>query len=338
MGADSILYELYAQNVGRFFSGSRGHEQAIYYYITHIWSDLFPWSVLIPFAAVWLVRGPLRERRDVQLLLWWIGVFFVFLSVATTKRQLYLLPVYPAVALVLAPWIDRVTRGRRVGSDTPSPRPALIWSIVAAGILAVLGLALLGLTIGHGAVLERIELTPLEREVAQALRVPIGGLALVMILGAGWIAAAWRRSDTCGALVRLGLAQLPVYLLLIAWLLPAMNPVRSYRPACRWISSRIGDEPRLGLVNRSASKSVHKMGAFGFYTDTLIDILRTPEDVEHFFASHPDSLVMIEDDATELIFRDAGESWRGRVLREMQITGDRYLALAGPDGSAHRTP
>jgi hypothetical protein len=47
---------------------------------------------------------------------------------------------------------------------------------------------------------------------------------------------------------------------------------------------------------------------------------------------------MIEDDATELIFRDAGESWRGRVLREMQITGDRYLALAGPDGSAHRTP
>lgn len=333
MGADSILYELYAQNVGRFFSGSRGHEQAVYYYVTRIWSDLFPWSVLFPFAVVWLARGRQRGARNVQLLMWWVGVFVAFLSVATTKRQLYLLPVYPAIALLIAPWVDSVTRGgSRDPAKDPSPKPALAWSIIAATLLGLVGLGLVGLFAGFHPVMRGIELSPLERETALAMRAPIAVLGFVLIGGAVAVGLAWYRGDTRGSLVRLGLAQIPMYLVVLVGLLPAMDPVRSYGPAGRWIREQIGDDSRIGLVNRSAAKSVAKMGAFGFYSETLVDILREPGEIEDFFERHPGSVVMIEDEAVDQVFLDDEGPWRDRVIREVQITGDTYLALGAPPG------
>jgi len=126
MGSDSILYELYAQNFARFLSGSRGHEQPFYYFFVNVWVDLFPWSFLLPFAIWWIYRTELKRDRNVQLCLWWFGTFIVFLSLAATKRQLYLLPAYPAAALMLAPWISRVGRDGHPPTSRRGSLPSLL--------------------------------------------------------------------------------------------------------------------------------------------------------------------------------------------------------------------
>src|SRR5690606_11154974 len=99
MGSGWFWGEIHAQNFARFDEGGRGHVHAGHYYLTRIWIDLAPWSPLLPFAVVWAWRRR-RGSRWTQLALWWFGASFVFWSLAATKRQVYLLPSYPAIALL----------------------------------------------------------------------------------------------------------------------------------------------------------------------------------------------------------------------------------------------
>ena len=108
MGVETFLGEILAQNFQRFQSGFRGHGQPLYYYLTEIWFDLIPWALLLPFAIWWVVRSGLWRNRYLQLALWWFGTFFVFLSLAETKRLVYMLPAYPAAALLLGRYFTAI--------------------------------------------------------------------------------------------------------------------------------------------------------------------------------------------------------------------------------------
>ena len=69
----------------------------------------FPWSVFLPVAIyrMW-VRFEVRAHAlDSDLLIaCWIGVWFAFYSFACTNRPNELLPIYPAVALILARYLN----------------------------------------------------------------------------------------------------------------------------------------------------------------------------------------------------------------------------------------
>lgn len=76
------------------------HKQPPWYYLTVLPVQLLPWSALIPGALVyaWRRRGDANDR----FLL--VHALFVclFFSVWTEKRDLYVLPAYPAFALLLS--------------------------------------------------------------------------------------------------------------------------------------------------------------------------------------------------------------------------------------------
>lgn len=83
------------------------------YYLYHIPAILvgfFPWSILLGPTVVDIVRR-VRSRdpwRDASILaLCWFGTWFVFWSICKTKLPHYLLPAYPALALLVACFIDR---------------------------------------------------------------------------------------------------------------------------------------------------------------------------------------------------------------------------------------
>jgi hypothetical protein len=62
---------------------------------------LFPWSLALPIALLRRVRGSPEDSTGRFLHSWWMVIFMiVFLS--TIKRAVYLLPAYPAVALIAA--------------------------------------------------------------------------------------------------------------------------------------------------------------------------------------------------------------------------------------------
>ena len=329
MGADSIVYELYAQNFQRFFSGFRGHGRPITYYLTNFWGDLWPWSWLLPVAIWWIWHTPWRRDRRVQLALWWLGTFFVFLSFAVTKRQLYLLPAYPAFALLLAPWLEAVSR-RPSGTDPPSAKPVQVWAVGITVTFVVLGFAFIATTVAFEPIVQRAGLNPQELEVAHLLRAPLAGTGGLLLASAVWLALAWRRRDPTTSFVRVTGVHILLFMVLQAWVMPAFDPTKTYRPQSQWIVEQIGAGTTFAMVHPRQAMGVRKRGAFGYYTGSMVELLETQEQVVEFLRQHPESLVLVHDEEAAKIFAGDEAWWRERVVREVR-TGDHvYLVVRAP--------
>jgi 4-amino-4-deoxy-L-arabinose transferase-like glycosyltransferase len=128
--------------LGRFFSGT-AHVRPFYYYAYQLPLDFLPWSLVLPFGVAALAKSARRrtadeaddeglpERRAARFLIAWVVVPFVFFTLSAGKRGLYLLPIFPALALAAA------LAGRSV-RDAPGWRGGLA---SASGWRAVLAVA-----------------------------------------------------------------------------------------------------------------------------------------------------------------------------------------------------
>jgi 4-amino-4-deoxy-L-arabinose transferase-like glycosyltransferase len=328
MGADSILYELYAQNIARFLAGARGHEKPFWYFLTNIWGDLVPWSPLLPFALWYVWRTKMWKDRKVELLLWWFGTFFVFLSIAVTKRQLYLLPAYPAIAMLMAPWVAAVTTPEKKPEDRPDPRPANFLAVAFGILYAFLGVVALVAVASWDSVLARLDLNEVALSAALAVRWPLGLTGIVLLAGAVWLFLAGLRRDARTSLVRIGVVHVVLYVVLLAIVLPVMNPVKTYRPVGEWIAENTDPDQRFGLVDPGLG--FHKMGGMGYYSGRLIRLMETPEEVERFFVDYPGSVVLIDEEYVDGIFAGNEPVWRGRVVHELQTRSDTYIVVSVP--------
>jgi len=92
------------QHVARFLTPSLEHVQPFWYYVPILLGGLFPWT---PLAAL-LVRRQLYADRRVRLLAAWVLYGMIFFSIARNKLPGYLLPLFPAVAIVLAASLEEV--------------------------------------------------------------------------------------------------------------------------------------------------------------------------------------------------------------------------------------
>ena len=106
----------YAQNLiivtnfTRYFK-EFAHARPFYYYLTTTPPYFLPWLIFLP-GAFYLCFSQQTKMERKQLLfpfLWVVGLF-VFFSISKTKRSEYLLPIYPAMALLVGYVIDRSLR------------------------------------------------------------------------------------------------------------------------------------------------------------------------------------------------------------------------------------
>jgi 4-amino-4-deoxy-L-arabinose transferase-like glycosyltransferase len=330
MGWDSMLYEFYAQNLERFLTSEhRGHAQPWFYYIRNFWLDFAPWSWLFPAAVIWLVRSGRWRERKVQLALWWFGTFFVFLSIAATKRQLYLLPAYPAAALLLGPWLASFGQTTKSsGQETaPSSRPVRIYSLILSIFYAAIGTAIIGVLARLSSIIPDLDLNEQELQVVENIRWPLVLLSVVFLVSAVAIWRAWRRNEAGTALVRIGGTQVAIYVAILAFVLPAFGPTKTYAPQSHWISEQIGDETHFGMVDPAG---VGRRGGFSYYTGTMVDLLEGPAEVERFFRDHPASVVLIIEGSVDQVFAGNESAWRARTMRELRVGSHLYLVVRGP--------
>jgi 4-amino-4-deoxy-L-arabinose transferase-like glycosyltransferase len=103
---------IFVHHLQRYTAGA-GHRQPIYYYFKTLPVDLLPWTI---FAI-----PALYARRDLraawanpvtQFLLLWFLVIFVFFSLSDTKRELYLMPLLPPLALFVGNYFDALASAR----------------------------------------------------------------------------------------------------------------------------------------------------------------------------------------------------------------------------------
>src|SRR3990172_3795701 len=95
----------FKQNLGRFFSPPSGDSQPSYYYIPLVAISFIPWTYYLPNALIaqvtTIIKSRDKERRASLFIILWLGVIFLFFSLAKAKQWPYLLPLYPALALML---------------------------------------------------------------------------------------------------------------------------------------------------------------------------------------------------------------------------------------------
>ncbi|MDE0030221.1 MAG: glycosyltransferase family 39 protein [Deltaproteobacteria bacterium] len=324
VGAGDILQELWKQNTARFTSGFRGHARPAYYYAVNIWHDMAPWSVLLPLALWWSWRRHTRSDSMQQLLLWWFGVFFVFLSIGATKRQLYLLPAYPAVALLLGQWIAAVVEGR-AGFSGLHRRLATVAVVLAGSLPVLLGGILLSAAVGADLLVQRLTLNPSEAAVARSLQAPGLGIGLVSVAVGFWVLRARSYPDLPRALCRLAIGIVSIHFLVLSWFMPRFNPVKTYEPAGRWIAENVGSESVIGIAYPRRGRA--KMAAFGYYSRRGVDLLDSKEEIEGFLRDHPGSAVLLAVAAAETIYGPGNAEWQLQVVKELTAGGDRYFVL-----------
>jgi 4-amino-4-deoxy-L-arabinose transferase-like glycosyltransferase len=91
------------ENLVRFTAGSGKRIPSGAFFLWPALGDGFPWSILFCFGLWNFSRhAPVREK-GVFALIWWF-VVLIFFSVSAGKREVYLLPAYPAMALFAAEW------------------------------------------------------------------------------------------------------------------------------------------------------------------------------------------------------------------------------------------
>ncbi len=146
-------------------------KRPIFWYGLVIWFDAFPWSALLPvgFFLLWKRRPWLKSPKELWVFLW-VVVYFVAFSLAPEKHERYLLPLLPAIGLV----VGYVYHGLFQEGSLSGGRGLL------RGLLGCLGVAcVVGVFLGP-ILLQKKWHVPLDM-IPLALRVGLGILGLALI-------------------------------------------------------------------------------------------------------------------------------------------------------------
>ena len=102
-GGQIFLNETLFHQTVDYYSTGWDHPKPIYFYLTNFPADFLPWSLFLPGAMVYGYFEWARGRREEVLFVFtWFIVIFLFLSFSGAKRNLYLLPLYPAASLIVS--------------------------------------------------------------------------------------------------------------------------------------------------------------------------------------------------------------------------------------------
>lgn len=214
----------YGQHLERVVEGKR-HPGPFWRPLTRHPLLLLPWTAAV-VAGLGVAfrhararrRGRDHDRELVRAGAWFVALF-LFFSAIPVKRDLYLLPAYPAAALLGAWALARASERGRLGRG-------LAWTALPA-----LGLA--------GAALVTAGFVPKARAelgADLAWRGPLAGAALLAAaLGA---AHAWRRVGLSGLARRLALGWALGGAAALALVLPALDRAKSPRPLAERLAAR----------------------------------------------------------------------------------------------------
>ena len=204
-------------NFGRAAAAMENHSGGFWYHPVTMLVGFFPWSCFLPLSiatTAWRVfrgGGSARRTQVEGLLLLWIVVWLAGFSLAATKLPNYILPAYPAAALLVAACaVDAASKAR-----WPHPR----WLATGLGCLAFGGVATSATIIAtiffgldHAAPAAVIGLVPMAGAAAclwYARRDPQAALRTIAITGLAYTAlmvgpvGAWlAKGNTLPALVQ----------------------------------------------------------------------------------------------------------------------------------------
>jgi 4-amino-4-deoxy-L-arabinose transferase-like glycosyltransferase len=259
---------IFVHHIQRYTEGI-GHRQPFYYYFLTLPADFMPWTVFaIPAVFAYFPYRQLRQRPIPLFFFLCFLVVFVFFSLSDTKRDLYLLPLLPTVALLVGNYIDDLAQNQL-------PESALYRWLIPFYFCAV---AVVGLALPAVAWVVRRETFWITLPAAVALAV--GGIVTVVFF------RQRRRSRLVTAVT---LLMTSTMVCVTIWILPYMNQFKSRRPFSLQVKK---------IVPATVPLYVYADGMhdFNFYTKReVIPVLSSPDDVANVLRQPTLSYLLITD-------------------------------------------
>ena len=329
---------LVENHVKRFLGGGYGgHAQPFWYYIESLLTDFLPWSLFLPAALValwpgWRSRGAGLKIPASDALLWaWLVPSFVVLSLSSSKRSIYLLPLAPAMALLIASWWE----GRQGALRGPRHRllftfPAVILAALGAVVAGILPFAIAALTTGRT---PRTAGDWIATLGASPVGVPAGiGLLLAVVL----VILLSRKDPQRGAASAVGVAGI-VLVLVGGAILPLADP----RLSARSLGESMTRARERGSILAAHRITEGSLGQFLFYSGGTLEWIgrrssapasdccdcREATTAEEFLSGPgPRACLLLTADYEKL----PSELRRGRVLARGKVGDSSYVLLASP--------
>jgi 4-amino-4-deoxy-L-arabinose transferase-like glycosyltransferase len=115
-GDEFLRLHILRENVDRFIgSGAFITENTSLPMVGWLATRMLPWNLALPWCLIRRLRGERGDAAGHLLHAWWISIFGLFV-LAARARAVYLLPMYPAIALLAA----RAIAAKIPGSDGAS--------------------------------------------------------------------------------------------------------------------------------------------------------------------------------------------------------------------------
>lgn len=130
-GLSALNEVLWANSVGRFSGGFQdaGHFEPFYYYLLKLPQSFLPWNLLV-YLGVWHFRKQLMDNRYLLFFSLWLLAQMTLLTLASSKRMVYLMSLAPAASVIAAeygavllqrwrersrtsPWAARLVNGQQ---------------------------------------------------------------------------------------------------------------------------------------------------------------------------------------------------------------------------------
>jgi 4-amino-4-deoxy-L-arabinose transferase-like glycosyltransferase len=271
-------------------------------YVSTFFAGFFPWSIVVLGGAIDTIR---RWRASIkippeEILLWaWVGLVFVFFSIARFKVDRYVYPAAPACCLLAArAWMSlSVSRpGLAAARDNVFARwsvAALGIILVVAGIVAAVSLFDLGLELPRAAILIPISLAA-------------GGLALETTI-------LRRRVVTPMLFASMLVMLLVIYTCVLTIGLPLLERARPTAAVADSLRPKLTENDQIGLYRLEKWRF-----SLRYYLERPVDRLQNPTDVKEFLTNKRGYILLLDEDFARL--RNDGVNLRA-ISERPAVTG-----------------
>ncbi len=299
----------------RFTSPAASRPGAWWYFIPIVLGGLIPWSGFLFSAVRDGLRGGWAKREEngvAWFLVTWAGFIFLFFTKSHSKLAPYILPIFPALAVLVGGWLARLPLGR---AGAARARVGLGVFSFFCGLLAA---ALCVLVL-------RPALVRMAPEQALALRPPALTMAVVLALG-GILAPWWAKVRGMRAAMGVIVATMAVFFGTLMFAAPDI--------------SKPGTKPLALLVKARAlpgDRVVHYhefFHDFTFYAERVVDIVafKGELELEEDAAARATGRYDMKEAAFRALWSGSGRVWavaRKKDLKELFAdTAFRYHLIA----------
>ena len=319
-GGKHALQEYLLQNtLGRMLPSAihhytGGHKHSFFYYFAKLPQDFIPWIAALPATVAFLLRSPesveAHTQRGLATALILFAVGFLLLSLPETKRGLYLVPLYPLLAVGIGGWFAYVCHRQYPATSLER------WTLLI--FLALFAFIPLGVAVGSVVIVltgigpKGIQMAPVIKRLTPmlALIVPLGILSF-LFLAVKFLRAL--KNKTAPSCVIIFTTVILLFLTYQEGAMRVMNPVKSIHRFTDKMKPFVHtDTPIAGYKINELTRAM-----IPFDTGRYVKIFTDTASLARFLRADPNALLVIPKSEAEKL----PPSLRGRLKF---LTGQYY--------------